>query len=233
MKAIILAAGKATRLLPLTKDNPQCLLKIKGKTILEHQLDILNNVGIRDINVMYGYMADKVEIACKKLGITPLLNPFYDVSGMAMTLWVAREELRKGFISIYSDVLSDSKIIEELLKNKGDICLAIKKDGLREEAEKIIEKDGIIKNVSKAKIEGENGEFIGIAKFSDSGAEKLIEELDEIAKENISTSFITLIDRLIKKGETIKAYDIKDAEFVDIDFPDDLKRAEEFLNKQH
>ncbi len=229
MKAIILAAGKATRLLPLTKETPQCLLEVNGKTILKHQLDLLSKSGINDINVMCGYLANKVEAFCKKLRVKTLLNPFYDVSGMAMTLWIVKEELKDGFLVLYSDILFDSEIIEGLLKNKGDVYLAIKKDRLREEAEKVVEKNGVIENVSKAKIAGENGEFIGIARFSSGGVTRLIEGLNEIAKINLNASFIDVIDRLIKKGEIVRAYDIKGASFIDIDFPGDLKKAEEFF----
>ena len=75
----------------------------------------------------------------------------------------------------------------------------------------------------------ENGEFIGIAKFSGIGAKKLIEELHNAAKINLNANFIKVIDSIIKKGEVIAAYDIKDASFVDIDFPEDLEKAEKFF----
>lgn len=229
MKAIIIAAGRATRLLPLTKEIPQCLLEVNNKPILERHLDLLNMVGIKDISVICGHLANKVEAFCQKLGVSTLHNPFYDVSGMAMTLWIAKESLKRGFILLYSDVLFDPKIVEGLLKNKGDICLAIKKDGLREEAEKVIERGGIIENVIKDKIERGNSEFIGIAKFSKIGAKKLIEELNKIAKINLNASFTDVIARLIKKGEVVTAYDTKDMRFVDIDFPDDLKKVEKLF----
>ena len=111
MKAIILAAGKATRLLPLTKDTPQCMLKVGKKTILERQIELIKKSGIDDITVITGYLSEKVEKFCKKLGIKTLFNPFYEVSGMAMTLWAAKDELKDGFIFLYSDVLFDLKII--------------------------------------------------------------------------------------------------------------------------
>ena len=67
MKAIILAAGKATRLLPLTKDTPQCMLKIGKKTILERQIELIKSSGIDDITVITGHLSEKVENLCKKL----------------------------------------------------------------------------------------------------------------------------------------------------------------------
>ncbi|TKJ17338.1 hypothetical protein CEE44_02275 [Candidatus Woesearchaeota archaeon B3_Woes] len=229
MKAIILAAGKSTRLLPLTKDIPQCLLKVYNKTILEEQIESLKSSGINDIVVIIGYLSEKVEEFCKKKGIKTLFNPFFEVSGMAMSLWVAKEELKKGFIFLYSDVLFDAKIIQDLLTDKTDICLAIKKNGLREEAEKVIEKQGIIKRITKSKLDKENGEFIGIAKFSPNGTTKLIKELNNLAKKDLNISFISALDNLINKGEEINACDIKDAKFIDIDFPEDLEKAKKLF----
>ena len=101
MKTIILAAGKATRLLPLTKDIPQCLLEVNNKTILERQVGTLKKAGIDDIIVITGYLSDKIEKLEKELGIKTFFNPFYDVSGMALTLWVAKRELENGFIFLY------------------------------------------------------------------------------------------------------------------------------------
>ena len=229
MKAIILAAGKATRLLPLTKDTPQSLLKIGKKNILENQIERLKKCGVENIVVITGYLSERVEKFCEKLRIKTLFNPFYEVSGMALTLWVAKEELKDGFILLYSDVLFELKIIDGLLKNKGDICLAIKKDELREEAEKIVEEDGIIKSISKTEEGAENGEFIGVAKFSSIGAKKLIGEVNNVAKINLNINFIEVIDNIIKKGEVVTAYDIKDASFIDIDFSKDLEKAEKLF----
>lgn len=61
MKAIIMAAGRATRMLPLTKNMPKCLLKINGKTILQHQIDVLKKCGIKEIVIITGHEAEKIE----------------------------------------------------------------------------------------------------------------------------------------------------------------------------
>lgn len=55
MKAIILAAGKGSRLLPMTLLKPKPLLKINGKTILENMIKRLKNAGVKDITVVTGY----------------------------------------------------------------------------------------------------------------------------------------------------------------------------------
>ena len=84
MKAVILAAGKAPRLLPLTKDIPQCMLKVKDKTILEHQVESLRRIGIKDIFVISGYMSIKVEKLSNKLGIKTSMSLFSVTSPLAI-----------------------------------------------------------------------------------------------------------------------------------------------------
>ncbi len=229
MKAIILASRKANRLLPLTKNIPQCLLKIKEKTILEIQIENLKKAGIGEIYVITGYLSEKIEDFSENLKIKTLFNPFFKVSGMAAALWSVKEELKEGFVFLYSDLIFETRIVEGLLGRKENICLSIKKYEWREEAEKVVEKQGIIKNISKVGMDEENAEFIGIAKFSKIGAAKLIEELKHILKTDLNASLINTIDNLIKKGETVEAYDIKDAKFIDIDFPEDFERAKKLF----
>lgn len=231
MKAIILAAGKATRLLPLTKDTPQCLLKVGEKTILELQIQTLKKAGIEEIIVVTGHLSDKVERFCDQKKVKFLYNPFYEVSGMAASLWVAKQEMKDDFIFLYSDILFEATTLEELIKKQTDICLAIKKNGLRDEAEKVTEKDDLITNIGKAKTEKDNGEFIGLAKFSKSGSEKLIKILDKKVKQNLNTTFIELISELINKEEVVNSCDIKNSNFIDIDFPEQIEEAKKIFNE--
>jgi len=226
MKTIILAAGKATRLLPLTKDTPQSLLEVNGKAILERQVENLKKSGIRDIVVVTGHLSEKIEELCKGLGVKTLFNPFYAVSGIAVSLWAAKEELANGFLLLYSDVLFDSFVVDGLLESAGDICLAVKKNDLRNEAEKVVEQEGFIKSVKKIPSGKENGEFIGIAKFSSSGALEFKDKLNELLRKSLDVSFIDVVDDFIKTGGLVAAYDIKNASFADIDFPEDLTEAE-------
>ena len=58
--AIILAAGMSSRLYPITKDIPKCLLKIDGKQMLLHQLDLLNNLGVNNISIVTGYQSEQI-----------------------------------------------------------------------------------------------------------------------------------------------------------------------------
>ena len=61
MKAILLSAGYGTRLMPLTKKKPKCLMKIKKKVLLDFWIEKLLKIGIKDILINLHYKRDKVE----------------------------------------------------------------------------------------------------------------------------------------------------------------------------
>jgi len=224
-KLIILAAGKATRLLPLTKGTPQCLLKVGEKTILQRQLELAEHAGLESPVVITGYLSKQVEQFCEEKNVKTLFNPFYNVSGMAMTLWIAREELKNGFLLIYSDILFESSILEKIARSEEDFVLAVKKNGLRNESESAYEESGIIKSMGKEDGHKGNCEFIGVMKCSARGSEKLLQSIKNESKNTLHLSLIHVLNKLIEKGEKITALDIQNSEFIDIDFIKDLDKA--------
>ena len=60
MNVIILAAGEGNRLKPLTNDTPKCLVKLFGKSLLDWQLDLFQNLHINDITIVKGYLQEKI-----------------------------------------------------------------------------------------------------------------------------------------------------------------------------
>ena len=61
MKAVILAAGKGTRMGELTSELPKPMLKVQGKPILEHIIRGIVNAGIREVFVVTGFRAEAIE----------------------------------------------------------------------------------------------------------------------------------------------------------------------------
>lgn len=126
MKAIILAAGSGQRLLPYTETVPKCLVEIAGRSLLQHQVDVMRSVGVEDITVITGYRADQIQID----GINKLHNPAYATTNMVSTLFGARELISSGedVIVAYADIVYQKDVFERLVKSDAPICLPVDLD---------------------------------------------------------------------------------------------------------
>src|SRR4029079_2285883 len=104
MNAIILAAGKGTRLRGAAGDKPKCLARVGAHTLIERQIKALRSVGISKIVAVVGFGADSVRDACGP-DIEYLYNSIFFRTSSLYSLWLARHHLTEGFVVLNSDVL--------------------------------------------------------------------------------------------------------------------------------
>src|SRR5688572_2924977 len=117
-RAIILSAGQGSRLLPLTQDQPKCLIPFSGKTLIEWQIASLVANGIDDIVVVTGFRTEKVEAALAAIpGVRSrtLFNPFFKVADNLGSCWIARGEMDRDFIILNGDTLVSPGIVAKLI----------------------------------------------------------------------------------------------------------------------
>lgn len=231
MKAIILAAGIGSRLKHLTDNTPKCLLEINSKTVLEHQIETLRQWGIQDITMVVGFRAKKIKDFCKERSwnINFIYNRDYIHSNNFFSLWLAREQFGRGFVCLNSDVLFDAEILRGLLKYDGDICAVVDQKYCTEEDMKVALGDGIEKIVKiskKMRSEKAYGEFIGMIKFSQKGATRLLHVLDTMPASQVKTMFLgSGIQKLIDSGYKVRVFNAQKRPWTDIDFIEDLMEA--------
>lgn len=152
MQAIILAAGKGTRMMPLTKDTPKPLLVVKGKTLLEHKFDILPEE-ITDIVLVIGHMGDQIR---KKFGNKYKGKKIHYVEqkellGTAHSLWQAKEVLTKPFLVMMGDDFYHKDDIRDMIQKKWAI-LVHKVTMLGRGGKVVFDSNGHLKDI----VEGEN-----------------------------------------------------------------------------
>jgi phosphoenolpyruvate phosphomutase len=121
VRAIILAAGFESGLLPLIEDRPKALLDVKGKSILERQVETLNACNIKDIVVVRGYQKDKFTLP----NIRYYDNDDYEKNFDLASLFCAESELRGRCLVLYGDILFDRGVLEKLLQSDKDISLVV------------------------------------------------------------------------------------------------------------
>lgn len=233
MRGIILAAGRGRRLEPVLPDQPKCLLEFDGKSLLQHQIDSLARVGVRDFVVVVGY---EQQMIIDHLSDTPYTihfvgNPIFDRTNTIYSLWLAREFFDDDFIYFNADVLFDYQIIERLMADPDHSTFACNTYECAEEEVKFIVTDGRIVEIGKKlPIEECAGEFIGIAKFARKDNVRFGAILEEcIADESLWMEYFEYAVNILAKQTHLKMVDISDLPATEIDFPEDLAHAREHV----
>jgi choline kinase len=236
MQAIILAAGLSKRLMPLTDSTPKCLLKVGGKTILEMTINNVLKNGINRFVMVTGYRENMIKEFisknCPDLNITYITNPDYENNNNSYSLWMTKNYIKGASILLDSDILFDFRIISKILASEHPTCLAVNTAHTLgdEEIKVIIDSSYKIQHIGK-ELDPHKcfGESIGIEKFSPDFFEKLGEVLErKIVKENnVNEFYEKSFQELIDSGNAMYAIDVSEYKSMEIDFPGDLKRAED------
>lgn len=103
-RAIILAAGICTRMVPINSSIPKALLRVNDEVIIEKQIKFLHDVGIKEIYVVVGYMKEKFEYLIDKYNVELIVNPFYNIKNNYYSLYLVRNKLSNAYI-IPSDIV--------------------------------------------------------------------------------------------------------------------------------
>ena len=243
MKAIILAAGPSSRLLPVTNEKPKCLLEVGGQTILERVLVALRESGIESIVVVRGYHGDQINYPNVKY----YQNPNFRNNNIIASLFCAECEMTDDFILSWSDILYSKEIVQKLLYTEADIALVVDVNWIEHyegrdqhpisEADLVKVEKGRVVKIGKVVVSPEeaHGEFIGLAKFTKSGADVMRATYHRVAEErptapfqcavSLEKAYLTdMIQELVDNGSLVKSVDI-DGGWMEIDTAQDLERA--------
>ena len=132
MQALMLAAGMGKRLGAYTNNQTKCMVKVGGKTLLEHAADALRAAGIRKFVIVVGYEGEKLmEFAREKLSDMELefvVNKDYDTTNNIYSLYMAREQLMADdTIMLESDLIYEPRLIQEMVESDAPNVVAVAK----------------------------------------------------------------------------------------------------------
>lgn len=241
MRALILAAGTATRLRPLTDSKPKCLLEVGGSAILERTIANLVFFGIREIIIVTGYLNSQItEFVTAKfpdISFHFVQNPIYDQTNNIYSLWLARDlVLGHDIILMDSDIIFDRGIMGLLLGHDHRDALAMRAQGHigREEMKVLCDERGMIREISK-EIDPTlaTGESIGIEKFSREFVRVLYDVLQtQIVEEKLVNKFYEIaFQDAIDQGHDLHALDVGHLKCIEIDTPDDMSAAQDLIRE--
>lgn len=97
-QAVILAAGAGMRMIPLNMEVSKGLLEVNGEVLIERLIRQLQEVGIREIYVVVGFMKEKYEYLMDAYGVELIVNPEYALKNNLHSLYLAREHLTNAYV---------------------------------------------------------------------------------------------------------------------------------------
>jgi len=231
MKAIILAAGKGTRLNGQDL-KPKCLFEVGDQTLLARQVEALHEAGINDIVIVLGFEAERIRRLYEHTASFVINSRFEETSSL-YSLWLAREHLLDGFVVLNCDVLFHPQLLTRLLSSPFADALLIdlvdrNNNHLGDEEMKVKLSDGLVVDISKEMETSEaDGENVGIVKFSAAGARRLVEEMDELIASGRLREWAPRAFREFARRYPLHAISTAEYPWIEIDFPEDYRRAQE------
>lgn len=243
MIGVILAAGMAKRLRPLTDTKPKCLLKVGERTLLERTVDAMRQAGIQEYLVVTGYRGEMIRdflgeysSHIGKISFTFLDNTDYEHNNNIYSLWMACQKVRGcDFLLMDSDILCDPAAVVRIAQEPVS-ALAVNRHELGEEEMKVVvDADSRITEISKTcSPEAAMGESVGIEKITADYSEALARELDQMILQEglIDIFYERAFERLIPQGHTFKVVDTTHYFSYELDTPEDFKRAQELMPKE-
>jgi choline kinase len=246
MQAIILAAGLAKRLRPLTDTTPKCLLDVAGRNLLHRTMDNVISNGIKDFVFVTGYrenmIKDYLSANFPNVKIDILTNTDYSNNNNSYSLWMTKELIKDDFILLDSDILFNAGIITKLLadtnENAAAVNLKVKPD--EEQIKVTLDNNNRILRMAKdVPLNEARGESIGIEKFSKSFGREIFDILDRkiINENNVNEFYEKTFEEIIARNDarnSIYCVDVSDYECMEIDTVEDYYKAQnEFKHLKH
>lgn len=230
LSAVILAAGRGTRLAPLTDQRPKCLLPVEGRPILDRQLEALNRAGIREVAVVTGHAADAVEAhLARRPGVRSVRNPRHATTDNLASCHAARDHFTgEATLLLNGDVLFEDGVLDDLLAAEPvPILIAIDRKPLYDADDmKVMTTDTRLRRIGKDLAQAD-GEAIGITLLRGAGRALFLRQIEAClaAPGGARALYPEALDALARQDQT-SIRSIHGRRWIEIDTTNDLAAAE-------
>lgn len=235
--AVIMAAGRGSRLGQLTDDRPKSLLDLGGISPLELQLELLASRGVRRAVVVTGYrrelVRDRAEARVRgRMVIETVWNPFWSITNVIGSAWFALALVRHDFLYTHADTVFEPSILDEMLETRGAAVLPVDLRPCEPEEMKAWIVDGRVRHLSKTLDAARTaGEFIGIGLFRGAGVDAIRAGVEEVlGRGEFEAYFESAVNWAIdERGLEAVPVSTAGRAWREIDFIEDLEAARVLL----
>lgn len=232
MRAVILAAGRGSRLGPHTDDRPKCLVEVGGRSLLDRHLATLAEAGAGEVAAVTGYRA--ADLAAR-LPVT-FHAPRWAESNMVVSLTAAAPWLHTApCLVVYGDIFCSAATVRALAAAPGELAIAYDPgwldlwarrfaDPLADAETFRLRADGTVAEIGRraARVEEIEGQYMGLLRFTPSVWRRVERHLDALTpRERDALDLTALLRALIGRGEAVHAVP-RTGPWGEVDQPGDL-----------
>lgn len=223
-RAIFIAAGFGSRLVPITLNTPKPLVRVHGVRIIDHLIDACLGAGINEIYIVRGYLADQFDQLLYKYPMIKFLeNPDYNKANNISSTLVARYILSNAYVFEADLLLYNPKIITKYHYTSN--FLAIKKDSTNDWCFKV--KDRII---TEETVGGNDcWQMVGISYWNENDGQSLSQDISDIyTAPGGKECYWEQVPLVYKKNHyKVEIRECNDKDIVEIDTFNELKAIDE------
>jgi len=239
MNALILAAGRGTRIRSVHADRPKCLIPTidRRTTILDHQIESLLDAGVARITLVVGYEWNQIfghvqtRYRSERDRFQFIINPDYAQTNNIYSLWLARKAMNgDSFVCLNADVVYDARVLAPALESKTPITMIVDPEW-RDETMKVIINGDRVTRMSKAIGRDQfSGTYIGITAFSAAINEPFFRRISHLVQSGEVNGFFNVaVEQLANDGVHVGYSSTKGLAWAEIDDPGDLAFARQHI----
>ena len=224
-RAVIMAAGFGSRLMPVTKETPKPLIKVNGVRMIDSVIKALHKNGVNEIYIVVGYLKEKFDVLKREYsGIELIENPYYDTCNNISSLYVAREHLENSLILDGDQIIYNDDVLSPYFEKSG--YNSVWTDGETDEWLQQVENGKVI---SCSRTGGKRGwQLFSISRWSEKDGKKLKRHL-ELEFENkknrgIYWDDVVMFNHFDEYDLTVRPMNYGDV--IEIDSLDDLMKLD-------
>lgn len=224
-RAVIMAAGFGSRLMPVTKETPKPLIKVNGVRMIDSVIKALHKNGVNEIYIVVGYLKEKFDVLKKEYsGIELIENPYYDTCNNISSLYVAREHLENSLILDGDQIIYNDDVLSPYFEKSG--YNSVWTDGETDEWLQQVENGKVI---SCSRTGGKRGwQLFSISRWNEKDGKKLKRhlELEFENKQNrgIYWDDVVMFNHFDEYDLTVRPMNYGDV--IEIDSLDDLMKLD-------
>jgi phosphoenolpyruvate phosphomutase len=231
MKALILAAGRGTRLMPLTRNIPKSLLRIDSRTIIDIELEALKDAGVREVILTTGHEEEKLQEHLaqysKTFEFAFVQNELFDSTNYIYSMWLARDLIDDDMLLFHGDLLFDKSLLMRLVESGSENGVLINKTILAPEKDFKAVVNGDVVSEIGVHLRGEKAWFCApMYKFSLDALKRWLEEIDGfVASGNVRCYAEDALNKILG-GLELRALFYEEEFCMEIDTIEDLNLAQ-------